>query len=242
MSVNAIPQKSAIFRGLDGKTGVNRVNGLAFVGKTDLGPRAHPEPPVIYHGTPLTPRAALLSVAAGRAVCVSYHHPQDVEAVEAISPAIMFRFRCLFILAGCIETRHGLAGNGRLERVLRVVGGSSIPPRTVGHHPGYPRRAVPAQRQSVAGVAVREERRSGMAHGRTAGSVATSVRALGPRLPRVDRSQSRVSRLPRADGGRLPCARQPLARPTHAQGHCGSFRLPVRVCGQHFTRSEWMAL
>lgn len=37
----------------------------------------------IYHGTPLTPRAALLSVCAGRAMCVSFYRPDDVKEVEA---------------------------------------------------------------------------------------------------------------------------------------------------------------
>jgi len=46
--------------------------------------------PIIYHGTPLTPRAALVAVLPGRASCVSFHHPQDAEAVEATSPTIMF--------------------------------------------------------------------------------------------------------------------------------------------------------
>ena len=44
---------------------------------------------IIYHGTPMTPRAALLDVCDGRAMCVSFYRPDDVEAVEAISPAIM---------------------------------------------------------------------------------------------------------------------------------------------------------
>lgn len=38
MSVNAMPQKSAIFSCLGGKTSANRVNGLAFVGKTVFAP------------------------------------------------------------------------------------------------------------------------------------------------------------------------------------------------------------
>lgn len=46
--------------------------------------------PVIHHGTPLTPRAALLDVCKGRAMCVSFYRPDDVEAVEEISPAIMY--------------------------------------------------------------------------------------------------------------------------------------------------------
>lgn len=64
--------------------------------------RAIPHPPrpatddvevemaLIHHGTPLTPRAALFDVCAGRAMCVSFYRPDDAEVVEAISPAIMF--------------------------------------------------------------------------------------------------------------------------------------------------------
>ena len=45
---------------------------------------------LIHHGTPLTPRAALFDVCAGRAMGVSFYRPDDAEVVEAISPAIMF--------------------------------------------------------------------------------------------------------------------------------------------------------
>lgn len=43
----------------------------------------------VYHGTPLTPRAALMALGP-RGYCVSFYRPDDVEAVEAISPAIMY--------------------------------------------------------------------------------------------------------------------------------------------------------
>jgi hypothetical protein len=46
--------------------------------------------PVIYHGTPMTPRDALLTVCAGRAMCVSFFRPDDVTVVEQISPLIMY--------------------------------------------------------------------------------------------------------------------------------------------------------
>lgn len=45
---------------------------------------------VIYHGTPLTPRAALIAVGKGRAICVSFFRPDDVDVVQRISPFIMF--------------------------------------------------------------------------------------------------------------------------------------------------------
>ncbi len=37
--------------------------------------------PVVYHGTPLTPKGALQSLA-GRAFCVSFWRPESVEVVE----------------------------------------------------------------------------------------------------------------------------------------------------------------
>lgn len=44
---------------------------------------------IVYHGTPITPRDALLA-QRGRAFCISFFTPRDVEAVEAISPHIMY--------------------------------------------------------------------------------------------------------------------------------------------------------
>ncbi len=43
----------------------------------------------VYHGTPLTPAPALNAVS-GRAFCVSYYRPDNVEAVEAMAPFIMY--------------------------------------------------------------------------------------------------------------------------------------------------------
>lgn len=44
---------------------------------------------VIYHGSPITPRAALLSVMPGRAACVSFKSPQDVAALAPIVSGLM---------------------------------------------------------------------------------------------------------------------------------------------------------
>lgn len=46
--------------------------------------------PVIYHGTPMTPRAALLDVMDGRAGCVSFYRPDDVDAIEHVCSKIMY--------------------------------------------------------------------------------------------------------------------------------------------------------
>lgn len=43
----------------------------------------------IYHGTPLTPDAALIQLA-GRAFCVSFFRPDNAARCEEISPAIMY--------------------------------------------------------------------------------------------------------------------------------------------------------
>lgn len=37
----------------------------------------------IYHGTPMTPRAALRAVGAGRGLCVSFFRPDDIRRAVA---------------------------------------------------------------------------------------------------------------------------------------------------------------
>lgn len=44
---------------------------------------------MVYHGTPLTPRAALEAVG-GRSMCVSYFRPDCVRDVERLAPFIMY--------------------------------------------------------------------------------------------------------------------------------------------------------
>jgi hypothetical protein len=44
---------------------------------------------LVYHGTPLTPRSALLAMG-GRAFCVSFYRPDSVRDVETIAPFIMY--------------------------------------------------------------------------------------------------------------------------------------------------------
>lgn len=44
---------------------------------------------LVYHGTPLTPRAALLAME-GRAFCVSFYRSDSVADVEAIAPFVMY--------------------------------------------------------------------------------------------------------------------------------------------------------
>jgi hypothetical protein len=44
---------------------------------------------LVYHGTPMTPKAALQAVLPGRASCVSFYRPDSIADVEAVSPFIM---------------------------------------------------------------------------------------------------------------------------------------------------------
>ena len=76
---------------------------------------------IIYHGTPITPRSALLEVCKGRAMCVSFFRPDDVEAVEAISPAVMFRQRSIFNVEGGTTQRRGVGRALGLVGLLRVA-------------------------------------------------------------------------------------------------------------------------
>jgi hypothetical protein len=45
---------------------------------------------VIYHGTPITPNAAFEAVMPGRAACVSFYRPDQVDIAERLCPKIMY--------------------------------------------------------------------------------------------------------------------------------------------------------
>lgn len=199
-------------------------------------------PPVVYHGTPMTPRAALHDVCAGRAMCVSFFRPDDVEVVEAISPDIMFRQRSLFVLAGGAAARRGLERDCRLAPVLRVAGAQAIQARALGNRAGHTRRAVPTQRHAAADLALRAERRAGLAYGRADRASAAPLRALGSGLLGMDRPEGWRAGLLRPHGRGRSGARQQLAGSAHAARNSGGLRLPVRVSGQHLPRTEWMAV
>lgn len=154
---------------------------------------------IVYHGTPLTPRSALLEVCTGRAMCVSFFRPDDVEVVEAISPTIMFRQWRVFILEGSYTQWAGMGRNtSRLDAIFRVARISLISSWSMGSHPRYSGCAKPAQRCATKRVAVWAERCAAMAYGRANREAFTSVRQVRPRVFGMDRSrqalrQSRVS-------------------------------------------------
>jgi hypothetical protein len=198
----------------------------------------------IYHGTPMTPRAALLDVCAGRAMCVSFFRPDDVEAVEAISPAIMFRQRGVFVLEAGAAQRARVGDRSRLEALLRMAGAAIVPSRSMGGHSRYTGRTFPAQRRALERLAVRAEGRSSMAHGRADRTLAEAVRSIRPCVLGLDRGRQgyRLSGLSRAYGRSGSRIGQPMARHSHDARHRCCLRLPVRISGCHNSSAERLAV
>lgn len=143
--------------------------------------------PIVHHGTPLTPRAALRTMA-GRAFCVSFWEPRDAEVVEAVSPAIMFRQWCLFGMAGCNEARRAVVRARGLDAILRLARISPLPSRPVGGDSGCPRRAFSGERRASQRLAIRPvEGFAALAHGWTNRPLPAPRGSLRQGLPRLDR-------------------------------------------------------
>lgn len=159
-------------------------------------------PAVIYHGTPITPRSALNSVCVGRAMCVSFFRPDDVEAVEAISPDIMFRQRRVFDVEGCATSRRRMGRKVGLVGLLSVARTALIPSGQVGGDPRHARCAKSALRCTAAAMAVWAEGCAALAHGRANRTPSAALRSIRPGVSRLDRrgQASRQARVSRADG------------------------------------------
>lgn len=199
---------------------------------------------IIHHGTPLTPRAALLDICAGRPMCVSFYTPQDVEAVEAISPAIMFRQWRVFVLEAGAAERRGLGAGSGLVALLRMAGAAPIPSRPVGRHPRYAWRSQPVKRYAFASMAVRPEGRAALAHGWPDRATVAPLRAIRPGLLGLDGTgqRDRLRGLPSPHGRGRPRLGQHLAGPAHDARHGGGLRLSLHQRRQHQPSPERVAL
>lgn len=199
---------------------------------------------IIYHGTPLTPRVALMEVCRGRAMCVSFFRPDDLEAVEAISPDIMFRQRGFFNVEGSAAQRRRLGGEVGLVGLFRLVGAAPFSPRQMGCCAGYAGSSKPTQRCAITGLAFRAKRRSALAHGCANRTANASMRAVRPSLPWVDRRReaprsARISSTNARGGSGLG---QPLAGSSHDARHQSGVRLPLCQRGRHHPCSKRVAL
>ena len=200
--------------------------------------------PVIYHGTPITPRAALLDVLPGRAGCVSFYRPDDVEAVEAVCPRIMFRQWGLQLLASGPASGRGMGRQTTRLDTLLSLAGAPTSARALGGDPRYSRSAKPAQRWAPGGLAFRTVVGcAAVAHGRpdpassqTAGAIRLrSYRVGGPREERT----GRLSFLLKTDrGSRARTWEGHMGRNAHDAGRQGGLRAPVQVRRQHVSSPE----
>jgi len=192
----------------------------------------------------MTPRAALLDVCKGRAMCVSFYRPDDVEAVEAISPAVMFRQRRVQRVEGSTEARRGMVHPRGLDAIFQLAGTASVSPRQMGRHAGCAGSAVTAQRCASQGMAVRKQGSAALAHGRACRKTVAALRKASARLPWVDGAGqvNRQTGLSRADGSRGQGIRQSLARHSHDARHCGCSNVSVCQRGRNNLSAEWASL
>lgn len=199
----------------------------------------------IYHGTPLTPRSALNAIGRGRAFCVSFFRPDDVEAVEAISPAVMFRQRSIFGVAGCTKARRRMVRARRLVCLLRVARAALVSSGEMGRDPRCARSAQPDQRQPIARMAVWSVKgRAAMAHGRSNRPFFEAGRPLRPRMYWLDRAVQRAGMrgMVQANGRAGWCNRQSMAGHSYDAWRDGRAGISLSQRGRDQRRAERVAL
>ncbi len=205
---------------------------------------------MIYHGTPLTPRAALLSVLAGRGGCISFFRPDDVEAVEAVCPQIMFRQRSLFLLDASAPGWARVGTTAGLGPVLRLAGAKTVRAGALGCNPRLSRRTVPAQRRAFERLALWPLKgRSALAHGWAVRTARTPLRTLRPsgvwlgrRVWEQGRGSSWLQCLPAPDGRGIGFLRKSLAHHPHDARRTGRTAVSLRQRRQHQPCPKWTSL
>ena len=196
--------------------------------------------PIIYHGTPMTPRAALMQME-GRAFCVSFYRPDDVEVVQAISPAIMFRQWRVFVLAASFAERAGMGSGSGLDAILQMARTSPCK-RSLGSHSRHARRTEPDQRWTFERLAIWPNRFTALAHGRPFRTAFAIVRKIRTCLLGLDRTgqrfQGRRGSMVSANGRGCQGNGQRLAHTSHdaRRNGCAGISIPKR--GQHKLGAE----
>ena len=191
--------------------------------------------PTIYHGTPMTPRAALQQMS-GRAFCVSFYRPDDVEVVQQISPAIMFRQWRVFVLASRIKSRSGVGRGSGLAAILQMAG-ASIAGRALGSNTRQSWRTFTNQRRIAERLAVWSVGRTAMAHGQPYRSPASTVRQIRAGLLGLDGAGQRFHRWVRSvvstDGRSCKRPGQSMAQHSYDARRNGCAGVSLSQCGQH---------
>ena len=196
--------------------------------------------PTIYHGTPMTPRAALQQMS-GRAFCVSFYRPDDVEVVQQISPAIMFRQWRVFVLASRIKSRSGVGRGSGLAAILQMAG-ASIAGRALGSNTRQSRRTFTDQRRIAERLAVWSVGRTTLAHGQLNRSIASSLRQIRASLFGMDRPGQRLNSWLRgmvsAYGRSCKRPGQSMAQHSYDARRNGCAGVSLSQCGQHKFSTE----
>ena len=196
--------------------------------------------PTIYHGTPMTPRAALQQMS-GRAFCVSFYRPDDVEVVQQISPAIMFRQWRVFVLAISFEKWAGMGRGSRLATVLQMAGAATSG-RTLGSDTRQSRRTFADKRRLAERLAVWSVGRTAMAHGQPYRSPAATVRQIRASLLGLDGAGKRFHRWVRSvvstDGRSCKRPGQSMAQYSYDARRNGCAGVSLSQCGQHKFSTE----
>jgi hypothetical protein len=196
--------------------------------------------PTIYHGTPMTPRAALQQMA-GRAFCVSFYRPDDVEVVEAISPAVMFRQWRVLILASSSAKRSGLGRGSGLGAILQMAG-ASIANRALGSNSRQSWRTFADKRWVAERLALWSMGRTALAHGQLDRSAVAPLRQIRARLLRLDGARQGfhcwVRGLVSTHGRSCKHVGQSMAQHSHDAWRNGCARVSLSQCGQHKFSAE----
>jgi hypothetical protein len=196
--------------------------------------------PTIYHGTPMTPRAALQQMA-GRAFCVSFYRPDDVEVVEAISPAVMFRQRRILFLAISSAKRAGLGRGSGLEALLQMARASTTG-RALGSNTRQSWRTFTDQRRITERLAFWSMGRTSLAHGQPNRSAFAALRQIRACMLRLDgagqRFHSWLRGVVSTDGRSCKRLGKPVAQHSHDARRYGCAGVSFSQCGQHQLSAE----
>jgi hypothetical protein len=203
--------------------------------------------PTIFHGTPLTPRAALEALLVYRAACVSFWRPDDAEVVGAICSAVMFRQRRVLRVDRRYEARRAMVHPRGLDAILRLGRVATGPAGQVGGDPRRAWRAFPAQRQPAQHAAVGPgEVGAALAHGRADRAPDQALRAVRAGLLGLDRHWSRcrggLRGVVAANGRGRRGARQSLAQPSPHARRARRAGVPLHQRGRHQRRAERITL
>lgn len=197
--------------------------------------------PTIYHGTPMTPRAALQQMS-GRAFCVSFYRPDDVEVVQQISPAIMFRQWRVLVLAISSEKWSRMGRGSGLEAILQMARASTSR-GTLGSYTRQPRRTFADQRRVAERLAFWSMGRTALAHGQPNRSPIAALRQIRTCLLGLDRARqefrSWLRGLVSSHGRSCNCLGKPMAQHSYDARRNGCARVPVSQCRQHQSSAEW---